>query len=274
MSDKTNNKDYTLWQLPVIGSFKSMSYCIKTADDQHFVIDGGDLPEKDFLVEFINTKLCGRVDVWFITHPHRSHVGAFIGILNDGLVAVKKIVYSYLDPEVIAKHDKRYIADIEAFNGAIKQSKITSLRVKNGDRLKIGKNIVKIIGVENLDSDTNYINNIGIIYKFNFKTASVLFLGDIGNEAGLSLMTNFKDELKCDILQMSHHGYYGVSTELYSIISPDICLWPTRKEIWPSDSNILTSESEDIKLTYDFMCSIGVSEHYVSGIDGLSEIHF
>ncbi len=274
MSNKTNEKDCILWQLPIIGSFKSMSYCIKTADGQHFVIDGGDVPETEYLVQFINENLQGRVDAWFVTHPHKSHVGAFISILSGNLVSIKKIIYSYLDPEIVAKRDNSGVQEIENFNNAIKASKIPSLRVRNGDRLKIGKNIVKIICAEFLDSDRNYLNNIGVILKFNFKSASVLFLGDAGYEAGLALLSSFKDELKSDILQMSHHGYYGVSNELYSMISPDICLWPTRKEIWPDGTSILTSESQNIKSTYDYMCSLGVSEHYISGIDGLSEIHF
>lgn len=273
MASKHLEKDCTLWQLPIVGSFKSMSYCIKTADGLHFVVDGGDTPEAEYLVDFIKENLDGRVDAWFVTHPHKSHVGAFINVLSSSLVSVKKIIYSYLDPEVIVKKDSSCVSEIENFNNAIKQSKIPSLRVRNGDRLKIGKNIVKIIGAENVDTDRNYLNNIGVIYKFNFKTASVLFLGDAGYEAGLSLLSSFKDELKSDILQMAHHGYYGVSNELYSMISPDICLWPTRKEIWPEGS-ILTSESQNIKDTYDYMCSLGVSEHYVSGRDGLSEIHF
>lgn len=275
MSDKVNEKEYILWQLPIIGSFKSMSYCIKTADDQHFVIDGGDLPEAEYLLNFINEKLDGRVDVWFITHPHKSHAAAFIKILDDRAVTVKKIVYSYLDPEVISKYEPKTVSEVESFNNAIKLSRVPSVRVRNGDRLKFGRNIVKIIGAAALDSDRNFIDNTGVIYKFNFKTASVLFLGDAGYEAGISLMSSFKDELKCDILQMSHHGYYGVANELYSIISPDICLWPTRREIWPeSSAKVLTSEGESIKNTYDYMCFLGVSEHYISGIHGLSEIHF
>ncbi|MBR5527976.1 MAG: hypothetical protein IKV97_03155 [Clostridia bacterium] len=272
MSNTTNANRCTLWQLPIIGSFKSMSYCIKTADDQHFVIDGGDAPEAEYLTSFINENFDGRVDAWFITHPHKSHVGAFIKVLSEGNVSVRKIVYSYLDPEVIAKHDPRGVSDVEAFNNAIKLSKLPSVRVRNGDRLKIGKSIVKIIGAVGLDSSRNYINNTGVIYKFNFKTSSVLFLGDAGQEAGLSLLTTFKDELKSDILQMSHHGFYGVSKELYATIAPSVCLWPTRKEIWPATTSVVTSEAEDVKNTYEYMCSIGVEEHYVSGIDGLSEI--
>lgn len=274
MSARFTLKDYILWQLPIIGSFKSMSYCIKTPDNQHFVIDGGDAPEAEYLQEFINLNLDGRVDAWFITHPHRSHAGAFIKIVNSADIVIQKIVYSYLDPEIVAKLDPSHVTDVENFNNAIKLSKLPSVRVRNGDRLKLGKTIVKIICASNPESEHSYINNNGVIYKFNFKTASALFLGDIGREAGISLLASFKDELKADILQMAHHGYYGVSGELYEIISPDICLWPTRKEIWPDSSKPLTSESESIKETYEFMRSLGVTEHYVSGLDGLSEIRF
>lgn len=272
MAANESKKENILWQLPITGSFKSMSYCIRTADDLCFVIDGGDAPETDYLVDFIRTHLDGKVDVWFVTHPHKAHVGAFVRILNEGLVPVKKIVYAYLDPEVISHHEQSRLQELENFNAAIKLSKIPSVRVRNGDRLKLGKSIVKIICAPPTESSRNYINNAGVIYKFNFKTSSALFLGDVGYEAGLALLTSFKDELKSDVLQMSHHGYYGVSKELYAVIAPSVCLWPTRREIWPGTSKILTSESKDISEIYDFMCSRGVTKHYVAGIDGLTEL--
>lgn len=263
-----------LWQLPIIDSFKSMSYCIKTSDGGHFVIDGGDAPEAEYLVNFINDNLDGRVDVWFITHPHKSHVGAFEKILADASVNVCKIVYAYHDPEFISKREPRGVNDVTAFNSAIKLSKIPSVRVKNGDRLKFGKCIVKTIIPETIETDRNYLNDRGVIYKFNFKNASLLFLGDVGKDASMSLLSIYDNELKCDILQMSHHGFYGVSNELYDIIAPQICLWPTRKEMWFQNSKLLTSEISAIKNTYEHMCSLGITEHYVAGVHGLSEIKF
>lgn len=263
-----------LWQLPIVASFKSMSYCIKTADGSHFVIDGGDAAEAEYLENFINEQLDGRVDAWFITHPHKSHVGAFEKIIAESSVTVNKIVYSYHDPETVSKREPKSVNDVIAFNKAIKNSKIPSVRVKSGDRLKFGKCIVKIIVSESLESDRNHLNDRGVIYKFNFKTASILFLGDVGRDASFSLLSSYDNELKSDILQMAHHGYYGVSNELYDTISPNICLWPTRKEMWQSHATLLTNESKELESTYAHMCANGVEKHYVAGIDELTKIEF
>lgn len=264
-----NGNESLLWQLPIIGSFKSMSYCIRTADNMSFVIDGGDLAEADYLADFIRTNLDGHVDAWFITHPHKAHAGAFIKILNEQSIPVKRIIYPYMDPEIVARYEQSRVQEIVDFNAAVKLSKIPSDRVRNGDRLKLGKSIVKVIAATDVETARNYVNNRGMIYKFNFKTSTVLFLGDIGYEAGLSLLSSFKDELKSDIVQMSHHGYYGVSKELYAVIAPSICLWPTRREIWPVTSRLLTGEGKDISTTYEYMRSIGVIEHHVAGVEGL-----
>ena len=35
------------------------------------------------VTDFINEQLDGRVDAWFITHPHKSHVGSFEKITAD-----------------------------------------------------------------------------------------------------------------------------------------------------------------------------------------------
>lgn len=264
-----SGKETVLWQLPIAGSFKSMSYCVRASDDMHFVIDGGDAAEAEYLADFIRTELDGRVDAWFVTHPHKAHVGAFIKILTDGEISVKRIVYPYFDPEVVARYEQSRAQEIIDFNAAVKQSKIPSDRVRNGDRLKFGKSIVKVIAATDVETARNYVNNRGMIYKFNFKTSTVLFLGDVGHEAGLSLLGNFKDELKSDVVQMAHHGYYGVSKELYSVIAPSICLWPTRREIWPSTSRLMTGEGKDVAATYDYMRAIGVTEHHVAGVEGL-----
>lgn len=274
MSARFTLKDNILWQLPAIGSFKSMSYCIRTTDGQHFIIDGGGIHEAQYLKEFIKLNLDGRVDAWFITHPHKSHAGAFVKLIESGEISVGKIIYSYLDPEIVNKYEQDGASDVKVFNNTVKLAKVSSVRVRNGDRLKLGKSIIKIISPQNLETTRNYLNNNSVIYKFNFKSKSILFLGDIDANAGTSLMTSYKDELKSDILQMSHHGYYGASNELYEIISPDICLWPTRKELWPDCSGTQTNESESIRSTYEFMQSLGITKHYISGIDGLTEIRF
>ena len=42
---------------------------------------------------------------------------------------------------------------------------------------------------------------------------------------GILAALAYKETLKCDILQVTHHGLNGGDTLMYSYVDPDICLW-------------------------------------------------
>jgi hypothetical protein len=56
---------------------------------------------------------------------------------------------------------------------------------------------------------------------------SVMWLGDLQHLGSKIVMDTYaKDDLKCDLLQVGHHGYWGGSDELYRAVDPEIAIWP------------------------------------------------
>ena len=52
----------------------------------------------------------------------------------------------------------------------------------------------------------------------------ILWLGDIGTAGSRSLLRLPEEKLRCDIVQVAHHGYNGASLELYRKIECQCCI--------------------------------------------------
>ena len=90
-----------------------------------------------------------------------------------------------------------------------------------------------------------------------------IFLGDMGEEAGKQLIAdNPPEKLKCDIVQMAHHGQDGVGFEVYRILQPEICLWGAPSWLWNNDSGSgMGSGNWKTIETRKWMAQLGVPYH-------------
>lgn len=73
----------------------------------------------------------------------------------------------------------------------------------------------------------NSINNNALVCKLNYKSFSMLFTGDIEEEAEKILVSKYKNTntLKSDILKVGHHGSKTSSTEEFlELIKPKFSL--------------------------------------------------
>ena len=97
------------------------------------------------------------------------------------------------------------------------------------------------MGTKNPEITTNAINNSSMVIKMYLERKTVLFLGDTGAESSKKLIKNESEKLESYIVQMAHHGQNGATEELYKLIKPKICLWPTPEWLWNNDKG----EGED-----------------------------
>lgn len=85
----------------------------------------------------------------------------------------------------------------------------------------------------------------------------------MGEEAGRQFLAdNSPESLKCDIVQMAHHGQYGVSKEVYQVLQPEICLWSCPQWLWDNDSGSGLDSGNWFTLdTRRWMAELGVPYH-------------
>ena len=89
-------------------------------------------------------------------------------------------------------------------------------------------------GYENITH--NPINNTSIVIKAHFPEKEVLFLSDAGIELGEEILRERgEDGVRCDIVQVAHHGQNGVNKRFYEAVQPKLCLFPTTDWIWNND---------------------------------------
>jgi len=258
---------FVLWQLPSQVDTIGNMYVFRTPGGKVVVMDGGTKAETAYLRGFL-AALGNEVEAWFVSHPHEDHIGALNEILQDprGL-RIATVYHSELAEAWYARNEPDCAALTRAFYANLKKS---GVRVVSFDRpgavIRIDKVSFKILGVANPEITANPYNNQCMVIRAWDRHKSMLFLADLGREAGEKLLTGpFRDDLDCDYLQMAHHGQNGVSKDFYRAVRFRACLWPTPTWVYNNDTgkgfNTHTFETVEIR---NLMDELGIREHYVS----------
>ncbi|MBQ4071339.1 MAG: MBL fold metallo-hydrolase [Clostridia bacterium] len=215
----------------------SMSFVLE-GDDGIFVVDGGDYTEADYMLEYLRM-LGGRVRAWFLTHPHDDHVGCLISLLegNDG-IRVDEIYYNFPTEEFAVSHEPNQGSMTTAqlykrFYDIIKNRCIKAVRVNKLDEYSFGNLTVRVLHTPNEKITEDVLNNSSVVFRFETKGKSLLFLGDLGIVGGRELLEQIPEELiRADYVQVSHHGQIGVERRVYEAIAPKYAMWCAPEWVW------------------------------------------
>lgn len=232
------DKEYaTLIQLSPTTNKRMMGYLMITSLGKVIVIDGGNFEDGKKLENYIN-KYGGNVDAWYITHYHSDHTGAFNYIVNNTNISIEKVYHSLNSRDKVEKNELSRIKDYDDYYSTLLHSKLKNkiIELNIGQKLSIDNVKIEILGIKNEEISNNFGNNQSVVAKFYIGETSILFLGDTGIESEEKLKNTVKEKLKSDYVQMSHHGQSGVSEEMYKLIDPACCLWPTTEWIYNNDS--------------------------------------
>lgn len=242
-----------------------LSMVLQDKNGELIVIDGGWDIDAEHLTDVIKSK-GGRVSAWFITHPHSDHVGALVKILNnpDRKITIDQVYYNLADQSWYETKEPSRSDMVTQLRNALATLPADRLHVVHkGDEIKVGQIKAKVLNDPYL-LDVTSVNNSSVAYKFFLNNVSILVLGDLGPEAGkLLLNETSREDLKSDIVQMSHHGQYGVSREVYEVIRPKIALWPCPLWLWNNDngSGIGSGDWKTLE-TRQWMDELGVKRNY------------
>jgi mRNA degradation ribonuclease J1/J2 len=270
--NRINNYIY-LTQFGATTSRQMMGYAIKTKNNKIVIIDGGTKEDSTQLEEYIKEN-GNEVYAWFITHPHTDHAGAFEVISQNSDIRIDQIYMSINEENWYLENEPSRSQDINDFFEIIEneniKDKITEPQIN--DTIKIDNIIVKILGIKNPEITTNAINNSSMVMKIKVNNKKILFLGDTGTESSEKLIKNQGNNLKADIVQMAHHGQAGATEDLYKIVNPEICLWPTPEWLWNNNSNGTEDSGPwKTKETRKWMENLKVKQNYIEK-DGTQNI--
>lgn len=220
-------------QLASQGTSQMMGYILQADDGTLCCIDGGTNQDTEHMLEIL--RLLGgekpHIRYWFFTHAHHDHCSVFLNLWprRDADFTLDDVVYTFPASEDILTHDPR-TGDIPARFEALD---IPHILPTVGDTFALGGGaVMEILLTWDPAETANMTNNSSTVYRLTANGMTTVFLGDLGIEGGKRLLAAHGGQLKCDMVQMAHHGQNGVSREVYAELNPDVCLWSTPSWLW------------------------------------------
>jgi beta-lactamase superfamily II metal-dependent hydrolase len=214
-----------------------MSYLITTPNGRLMMIDGGYhcQEDADYLYELLKSR-GGVVDYWFISHTHGDHYGALLWMLQnrpDFDIEIGTLCHHFPTrewQEKLPDHLTLTLMDV------LEEKKLPQRVLWTGDVIECDGIRVEVLSHPEDYWDYPSANPTSVILKFYFPKREILFLGDFDRFGEAEFFAKRDaSKLRCDIVQMSHHGQTGSTREFYERIAPKICLYPTPIWLWENN---------------------------------------
>ena len=264
----------------------------KLADNSVMIIDGAShymTPDEAlagldaFLHEITNTPEGEKVRIsnWLMTHSHRDHFSGFARFLNvyHENYDVERVTFNfnYIDslmPDFFNKKFRVWYPDA-IFH-----------RPHTGETLTLADITIDIMYTyeDSIDAKTGEImldkmpqlwggnpsidqNNQSLVARITFDGKTFFMTGDIAFVAQDVLLTNYTaEELKMDILSVSHHGLNPL-VKLYAFTAPSITLCSQKKEAAPILNSLAVKAYESyIACTEGGIDNVYFAGNYTAGV--------
>ena len=201
------------------------STLVITPQNKKILIDGGGSEfgdydvGKDTLLPYLLDRGVKSIDYIIVSHFDTDHVQGILVVMQT--LSVKNVIIS------------KQIEDSENYRNFIEiveQNKINVKIVESGNRINIEKNLYFDVLWPNSKQmiSENPLNNNAIVCKLNYNNFSMLFTGDIEEEAEREILESYKNNLnylKSTVLKVAHHGSKSSTIqEFLDAVSPRFAL--------------------------------------------------
>ena len=175
---------------------------IQTPKGKTIMVDTGE--QDNTIVEYLLDRGIRKIDYLMISHFDTDHCGKTIEILER--LKVKNIIVS---------KQAEVSKEFEDIILKVKEKKVNILQVQAGDKLQIDKDVYFYILWPQNEEIVLDMNNNSIVAKIYYNDFSMLFTGDIEEEAEQKIARKYDDEiLKSTVLKVAHHGSNTSSTKI------------------------------------------------------------
>ncbi|MBQ9544425.1 MAG: hypothetical protein IJV00_04785 [Clostridia bacterium] len=196
-----------------------LSMIFTLPDGRFVVVDGGQQSESRNLVKYLAENAPEEempvVAAWFFTHAHPDHTYAFFGVRDPSLyqqITVENFVFNFPCLDVYERYEPDCIAQTKNVRDTISfcfpDAKI--IKPHTGDQMKLGGLTVDFLMTQEdlAPYSLSDFNSSSLVMRFALAGTTVMVTGDM-SEANFALVNaNYSPEdLKCDILQVPHHGW-------------------------------------------------------------------
>ena len=110
---------------------------------------------------------------------------------------------------------------------AFKKYGAVNIKAHDGMRFQLSGVVFEVLHTPDDDMPAIYenMNDTSLVIKMTYEDSATIWLGDMGVIPGDSCIEMYGDYLKCDAVQVSHHGWGSASWEFFSLLNPKVLLW-------------------------------------------------
>ncbi len=220
------------------GNF-GLCHIITLEDGSFIVYDGGGDKNNDYVsiyetLKKLNKRSDGKIVIaaWILTHEHWDHYTSFAKFCKNYSNYIKleglycntpsgSFAYNGYNPNYYMTQD---FENLSSTLGGVKR-----YIVHTGMKFYIRNACVEVLYTqEDLHpKKLYYFNDCTLVTRITLAGQTITYLGDVRYEGSDRMCDRYGSALKSDIVQVSHHGYDGGTIELYRLLNPDACLWPS-----------------------------------------------
>ena len=226
---------------------EGMGFIIRLADGSFCIIDGGmgdpDHVDSNKLMNILRSQMPeGQekpvIAAWLFSLLHGDHIGVFNCFSLDfhDQIVLERLVFNFPKEEEVEKSDSPYMLDDTIYRYTQFKKNLEEfypdvpvLKVHTGNRFQVRNASFEILyTLDDLYPKSilnGGMNECSILYKMTLGGQTTLWTGDFAFNATDLVLEEFGEALKCDILQMAHHGING-TVPFYSRVDPTYVLWP------------------------------------------------
>ncbi len=172
---------------------------IQFPNGENMLIDGGNVPDGNDVCTYLSSIGVERLDYIVGTHPHEDHIGGLVDVINNFDIGT---VYMPRIPDKYVPTTKVY----QNLLTAIANKNLTVISPNPRDSIFAGD--AEVVFMNDIsDIDSSNINEYSIVLKVEYGNNRFIFTGDAEAVNEKTILNQFsKNELKCDILKIGHHG--------------------------------------------------------------------
>lgn len=211
-----------------LGGRQSTFYTLYRETDGYLIVIDGGTRANEAQVRQVLKNYGNHVNLWFTTHYHDDHIGAFNRIFqNPGDLKIDRVLYSPMNPDEYFDVAKWYDSP-EYYQEflSVTNKDPRMLPVLRGQSVRLGSMTIQCLNSYDtafqdpaLRSDIP--NDAALVLKFTGPVSSLLLLSDTHSPAMENLlMANGESTLHASYVQAGHHGINSYSENFYSSLNP------------------------------------------------------
>ncbi len=205
-------------------SVSDRSFYIRLKDNRIVLIDMGcvnllkpDIPSKKLFEDFVKElqSVCQseviRVAALFITHPHVDHINLLEHLKGLGLdkyFVFEKIIRKFPPESWVPQNNWENPDYPQKIENILQSMEGTEIITPNkGDVFEFGGVKFEILlTADEAPNDAKDLNYFSLLIRQSVNGKTVLWTGDMSDSLSQKAIDFYGDDLKCDILQIPHHG--------------------------------------------------------------------